>query len=131
MNRIPVFISFDYQHDLETKNRLVTEWADESCPVWIKDVSLPGSIMDHRWQTDAAKGIDAARAVLVICGRNTHSADGVKVELQMAYQKRNPIVFLKALQEGASLPAGVTKETKMVSLDWKSVYSALASIVNT
>jgi hypothetical protein len=37
MNRIPVFISFDYAHDLATKNRLVTEWGRDDCPIWIKE----------------------------------------------------------------------------------------------
>jgi hypothetical protein len=66
MNQIPVFISFDYQHDLETKNRLVTEWNTESCPIWIKDFSLPGAVADHRWQAEAAKRIDEVKAVLVL-----------------------------------------------------------------
>ena len=130
MNRIHVFLSFDYQHDLETKNRLVTEWANESCPIFIKDVSLPGAITDYRWQSEAAKGIEAAKAVLVICGKNTHSADGVKTEVQMAIQTKKPVLFLRALKEGSSLPAGVAKDTEMISLAWKSVYEKFAPLAN-
>src|SRR5690242_6641032 len=114
MNRIPVFISFDYQHDLETKNRLVAEWNSESCPIWIKDFSLPGAVTDHRWQSEAARRIEEAKAVLVICGRNTHSADGVKIEVQIAMQRKKPILCLRALKEGSSLPEGVAKDSKMI-----------------
>jgi hypothetical protein len=130
MNRIPVFISFDYQHDLETKNRLVTEWSGESCPIWIKDSSLPGAVTDHRWQSDAAKRIDEVKAVLVICGKNSHSADGVKIEVQMAMQRKKPVLFLRALKEGSSLPDGVAKDSKMISLDWKSVCENLEPLAN-
>ena len=121
MNRIPVFISFDYQYDLGTKNRLVTEWSGESCPIWIKDSSLPGSVEDHRWQADAAKRIDEAKAVLVICGRNTHSAHGVKIEVQMAMQRGKPVLFLRALNEGSSLPYEIAKDSRLIPLVWKSI----------
>ncbi len=130
MNRIPVFISFDYQHDLETKNRLVVEWGNESCPIWIKDFSLPGAVTDHRWQTEAAKRLDAVKAVLVICGKNTHSAVGVETEVQMAFQRNKAVLFLRALHEGSSLPHGVAKNTRMIPLDWKSVYETLAPLAN-
>jgi hypothetical protein len=130
MKRIPVFISFDYEHDLATKNRLVAEWAIDACPIWIKDCSLPGSVTDHRWQTDAGKHINEAKAVLVICGKNTHSAAGVRTEVQMAYQRVKPVLFLQAFHEGSSLPEGVPKDTKMISLDWKTVYANLAPLAN-
>lgn len=130
MNRIAVFMSFDFRHDVATKNRLVSEWAADDCPIWIKDVSLPGEITDHRWQTDAADRINRAKAVLVICGKNTHSADGVKVEAQMAMQRRKPLVYLRAFNDGSSLPEGVSKDTQMISLEWKSVFAALSPLAN-
>lgn len=130
MNRTPVFLSFDFEHDLATKNRLVTEWATEQCPIWIKDVSLPGAVTDHRWQHDAAKAIESAKAVLVICGNNTHSAKGVIAEVQMAIQRRKPMVYLQAFKEGSSLPQGVAQETRMIGLDWKSVHDVLAPLAN-
>lgn len=128
MNRIPVFISFDYAHDLATKNRLVTEWAGDNCPIWIKDYSLETPIADYRWQTEAARRIDASKAVLVICGKNTHSADGVKTEVQMALKRNKPVLYLQAFNEGSSLPAGVPKNSKMITLDWKTVYEQLTPL---
>jgi len=130
MNRIPVFISFDYAHDLATKNQLVAEWGRDECPIWIKDCSLELPVTDHRWQTEAAKRIDSVKAVLVICGKNSHSADGVKIEVQIAVQRKKPVLYLEAFKEGSSLPAGVSKETKMVPLGWKSVYEHLAPLGN-
>jgi MTH538 TIR-like domain (DUF1863) len=130
MNRIPVFVSFDYAHDLATKNRLVTEWNNDKCPIWIKDCSLELPVTDHRWQTEAALRIDTAKAVLVICGKNTHSADGVKAEVQMALQRKKPVFYLRAVKEGSSLPTGVEGDTKMLSLDWKTVYEHLTPVAN-
>lgn len=130
MNRIPVFLSFDYHTDAPTKDRLVKEWNRPDCPVDIRDVSLPGPVTDARWQTIAAQGIGRAKAVLVICGRNTHSADGVKIEVQMAKQASKPVLFLRALKEGASLPAEVAKSTPMIDLDWPSLVAALAPYAN-
>lgn len=130
MNRLPVFVSFDYEHDRSTKERLVTEWGMSQCPIWIKDESLPGPVEDIRWQTVAAEKINAAKAVLVICGKNTHSAKGVIAEVQIAMKKDKPLVFLQAFKEGSSLPYGVKHDTRMTTLDWQSVYAALAPIAN-
>jgi hypothetical protein len=65
---------------------------------------------------------------LVICGKNTHSADGVKSEVQMSMQRRKPVLFLRALKEGSSFPEGVAKDSKMIPLDWKSVYETLSPL---
>jgi len=128
MNRIPVFLSFDYEHDLEVKNNLVAQWNSDLCPIDIRDVSLLGGVTDHRWQTDAARAIDASRVVLVICGKNTHSAPGVTAEVSMARQRRRPVICLRGRIEGASLPRGVPGYTEMVPLDWKRVLEALDRI---
>ena len=130
MNRIPVFISFDYKHDLATKNRIVTEWSRPECPIDFKDFSLEAPVTESRWQPEAARRIDAAKAVLVICGKNTHSADGVKIEVQMALQKGKPVLYLEAFKEGSSLPSGVPADAKMIPLDWKTVYEQLAPLAN-
>jgi len=114
MDRTPVFMSFDFEHDLATKNRLVSEWASDQCPIWVKDVSLPWAVTDHRWQTEAASAINTAKAVLVICGQNTHSAYGVATEVQMAIQRRKPIIYLQDFKEGSSLPRGVAAGTPMI-----------------
>jgi hypothetical protein len=130
MNRIPVFISFDFEHDSSIKDQLVSEWQKDQCPIWIKDYSLPGPVNEGRWQSEAGKRIELAKVVLVICGKNTHSADGVKIEVQMARQKEKPVLFLKGLKEGASLPTGVAKTERMIPLDWASVYEELKPLAN-
>ena len=130
MNKIPVFISFDYEHDLMTKERLVKEWAQKDCPIWIKDCSLTEPVTPQRWQTEVAKRMENVKAVLVICGRNTHSANGVTTEVQMAQQRKLPVMCLQALQAGSSLPVGVPKDTAMVALDWQTVAKHLAPLAN-
>jgi hypothetical protein len=87
-------------------------------------------VNEGRWQSEAGKRIELAKVVLVICGKNTHSADGVKIEVQMARQKEKPVLFLKGLKEGASLPTGVAKTERMIPLDWASVYEELKPLAN-
>ena len=73
------------------ESRVVANWCSETCPIWVKDWSLEASITDYRWQTEAAKRIDASKALLVIFGKNSHSANGVKTGVQMALQRGKPI----------------------------------------
>jgi len=130
MNRIPVFMSFDFKHDETVKEQLVREWADDRCPIWIQDKSIPAPVIDQRWQSEAAKRIASAKAVLVVCGHNTHSADGVIAEVQMGIQQGKPIVYLRARGAGSSLPRGVSRGAAMTDMDWDSVAEALAPYAN-
>jgi len=130
MNRVPVFISFDRAHHLATKNRLVAEWAGEGCPIWIKDVSLAWAVMEQRCQTEAARVIESAKTMLVIRGKNPHSADGVMFEVQTAAKRREPTIYRRAFSERTSLPRSVAAGTQMTGSHWKAVHAAIGPMAN-
>lgn len=104
---VRVYISFDFEHDLELKNGLVAQLAHLGFgPGWV-DQSIPAPIIDERWQTDARRRISASDLVLVVCGKNTHTAKGVNIEHKIARQMEKPVRFLRGRQEGASFPPDV------------------------
>ncbi len=107
-----VFISFDYEHDNDRKEWLVSQlkllgfekqWIDES----IKHSA------DGRWQTEARERIARSDVVLVICGKNTHSAKGVDIEHKIARQLGKPVRFLRGRVEGTAFPPDVAAADKV------------------
>jgi MTH538 TIR-like domain (DUF1863) len=77
-----VFISFDYDHDLELKNLLVGQAKNEDSPFAIADHSIKEA--SPEWKDDATKRIRAVDTVVVICGEHTSTATGVAAELAIA-----------------------------------------------
>jgi hypothetical protein len=77
-----VFISFDYDHDLDLKNLLVGQSKNEDSPFEIADWSV--KVASPGWKEDARKRIRASDVVAVICGEHTDTATGVAAELSIA-----------------------------------------------
>ncbi len=82
MAKTRVFISFDYDHDLDLKNLLVGQAKNPDSPFEIADWSVKTA--SPGWREDARKRIRASDVVAVICGQYTHTATGVGVELSIA-----------------------------------------------
>lgn len=82
MAKTRVFISFDYDHDLDLKNLLVGQAKNPDSPFEIADWSVKTA--SSGWREDARKRIRASDVVAVICGQYTHTATGVGVELSIA-----------------------------------------------
>jgi hypothetical protein len=80
-----VFISFDYDHDLDLKNLLVGQAKNPDSPFEIADWSVKTA--SPTWKEEARRRIRASDVVAVICGEHTHTATGVGVELAIAQEE--------------------------------------------
>ncbi|MYF29676.1 MAG: hypothetical protein F4169_12640 [Gammaproteobacteria bacterium] len=82
MARTRLFISFDYDHDVDLKNLLVGQARNADSPFDIADWSIKSA--SSAWQQDARRRMRASDVVAVICGEHTHAAAGVAIELSIA-----------------------------------------------
>jgi len=87
-----VFISFDYDHDLDLKNLLVGQAKSEDTPFEIADFSMKEAISED-WKKKARTRIKGCNVVAVICGEHTDTASGVSAEVKIA-QEENVDYFL-------------------------------------
>jgi hypothetical protein len=81
-----VFISFDYDHDLDLKNLLVGQSKNSDTPFEIADFSIKEAISED-WKKTARTRIKGCNIVIVICGLHTHTATGVSAEVKIAQEK--------------------------------------------
>ena len=92
MKKVKVFISFDYDHDLEIKNALVAQSELDDSPFEIHDISIKQAI-DSNWKTYARRKIKESDVVIFLCGKHTDNARGVSAEMSIT-QEENKDYFL-------------------------------------
>jgi hypothetical protein len=92
MAKARVFISFDYDNDLDLKNFLVGQAKNAGSPFEIADWSV--KVATPGWKDDARKRIRASDVVAVICGEHTDKATGVAVEVSIAQDEQVPYFLL-------------------------------------
>ncbi len=80
-----VFISFDYDHDLDLKILLAGQAKNAHSPFEIADVSIKERIPTN-WKAKARTKIKGCDVMVVICGLHTDTAAGVSAEMRLAQE---------------------------------------------
>lgn len=125
MAKVPVFISFDYDHDVTLKEFLVGQAKHQDSPFEIVDHSLKEASAD--WKEKARARIKRADQVIVICGKHTDTATGVNVELTIAREEKAPYFLLAGYSDGGNKkPTSALTTDKMYKWTWDNVKSLIA-----
>ena len=95
MSKKKVFISFDYDNDLNLKNLLAGQAKLEDSPFDISDWSMKEAAPEKDWEDKALSRILRSDIVVVIAGKKTYKASGVKKEVKMARENDIPIIQIK------------------------------------
>lgn len=125
MAPVPIFISFDYDHDLDCKNLLVGQAKNPDSPFEIADWSVKTS--SAGWKTDARNRIRRTRQVIVICGENTHTATGVNEEIRIARSENRPYFLLNGRPNGTvRKPTAAQQSDKIYRWSWDNLKKLIA-----
>ena len=92
-----VFISFDYDNDRDLPGNLVAQAARSDSPFSITDRSVRAPI-DENWRREVRARIRRVDLVIVICGENTHDADGVAGEVTITQEEKEAILPAEGAQ---------------------------------
>jgi hypothetical protein len=111
-DKIPVFISFDYDHDNDLKVLLVGQAANDDSPFSIADWSIKEKSDD--WKEKARTRIKRVDQVIVMCGKYTDTATGVNAEIEIARDEKKPYFLLAGRADGDN-----KKPTSALSTDKK------------
>jgi hypothetical protein len=114
-DNVRVFISFDYDHDLDLKNALVGQSELPDSPFNIVDWSIKDPSFD--WKQKARQRISRVDQVAVICGEHTDTATGVSVEVTIAQEDRVPYFFLWGRKNRSCHKPKAAKTTDKI-YDW-------------
>lgn len=119
----PVFVSYDFDHDARLKDLLVGQSKNSDTPFEIADTSV--TTASPGWKEDARRRIKRSDQVIVLCGRDTNSAAGVTIEVQIARDEGVPY-FLLAGYDDAVKPTGALASDKVYTWTWENLKKLIA-----
>lgn len=120
MAKTRVFVSFDYDNDVDLKNLLVGQARNEDSPFDIADWSIKDA--SPNWKSDARKRIRASDLVAVICGTKTDTATGVSVELAIAQDEDVAYFLLKGrANQTCKKPKAAKSSDKVYKWTWDNL----------
>lgn len=115
-----VFISFDYDNDLDLKNLLVGQAKNADSPFEIADWSIKDESAD--WKAKARERIKRVDVVAVICGHHTDTAVGVNEEIRIARSESKPYFLLAGRATGTNKkPTAALSTDKMYEWTWDNL----------
>lgn len=121
MRKSRVFISFDYDNDLDLKTLLVGQSKNPLSPFEIVDMSIKEA-QDMNWEAYARKRIRQCDSMIVICGNYTNKAKGVAIEVKIAQEESIPYFFLKGRNDTACVKPFNAKITdKIYEWSWNNI----------
>jgi hypothetical protein len=96
--KVPVFLSFDYDHDSDLRTLLIGQSRHTDSPFSIADWSI--KYASRGWKAEARQRIRRAGLVIVICGNHTDQAVGVAAELAIAKEEKKNYFLLAGRKHG-------------------------------
>jgi MTH538 TIR-like domain (DUF1863) len=118
--KVPVYISFDYDHDADLKTMLVGQAKKEDSPFSIADWSIKEPSSD--WKDKARERIKRVKQVVVLCGEHTETATGINAEIAIARDEKKPYFLLAGRASGKNKkPTAALSADKMYNWTWPNL----------
>lgn len=121
-----LFISYDYDNDSFLKEALVGQSKNEDSPFEFADASVKAHLTGD-WEKKVRERIRNADQVAVICGTQTHKAEGIAVEVQIAQDLSKPYFLLEGHKDKTVYkPATALAADKIYTWSWDNLKSLIA-----
>jgi hypothetical protein len=119
--KVKVFISFDYDHDLDLKNLFVGQAKNEDSPFEITDMSVKEELVGD-WKEKVRQRIRKVDQVIVICGEYTDTANGVAAEVKITQEEDKPYFLLWGRSDKTCVKPRTAKESdKIYKWTWDNL----------
>jgi hypothetical protein len=125
------FISFDYDHDQNTRVLFAGQGATSSPTTFtIADWSSKEPLPEREWEALIASKISRCNMVIVLVGRSMGSASGVNKEIAFANQANVPVfgVYVDGANTSSTLPVGLPS-TRVVAWSWPTIANAIEQMM--
>ncbi len=126
MSTLNIFVSFEFDKDNDLRNNFYRQ-AEEETEHRIRDCSLHESYPDEYWKNKARNAIRPCDVVVVLIGEDTHNAQGVIVETDMARSFGKPIIQVRP--QGRPYQ-GLTRLGDPITWRWSRINTELDRIAN-
>ena len=115
------FISFDFDHDDDLRNALVGQAKYPNSPFEIVDASVRRHLRGD-WEKQVRRRIERADLVIVMCGKHTHEAEGVAIEVKIAQEEGVDYFLLRGHSDRVcTKPATAHSDDEMHEWTWDNL----------
>ena len=120
------FISFDFDHNEESRMLFVGQAKNSKTPFAIQDWSSKTALPQSTWEKTITAKINKCNMVIVLVGKTMASASGVAKELAMAKSQDIPYfgVYVDGANTSSNLPAGLARN-RTIPWTWDGVAAAI------
>jgi len=116
-----VFVSFDYDHDLDLKTLLVGQAENPDSPFEIADYSVKEPFAGD-WREKVRARLKLVGVVAVICGEHTDAATGVSAEVEICQELGKPYFLLWGRSDKACVkPKAAKAPDKVYKWTWDNL----------
>ncbi len=124
------FISFDFDNNLREKNLFVGQIKNSTTPFDAEDWSSNETLPQKQWEKLIKDKVNACHLMIVLVGKKTHVATGVKKEIKFAGDQDVPFfgVYVDGANTATTLPTGLTGG-RLVKWDWDKISGAIDQVM--
>jgi hypothetical protein len=124
------FVSFDFDNNSTEKLLFVGQAKNSRTPFTVQDWSSKETLSQAQWERLINDKIARTNMLIVLVGRSTYLATGVKKEIAMAKANNVPVfgVLVGGATTATSLPAGLTSG-RVIPWDWDKIASAIDQVM--
>ena len=126
MATLNIFVSFEFDKDNSLKNAFLGQ-ARRYTQHRIRNSSLNEAYPDDAWKRRAREAIRGCDVVVVLIGQDTHNAQGVVVETDMARNLNKPIIQIRPQRRPYQ---GLTRLDAPIPWKWTDINAKLDAIAN-
>lgn len=127
MSTINVFVSFEYGKDNNLKGAFYAQ-AKLHARHTISNNSLNEPYQENVWKGKAKKAIEKCDVVLVLVGQDTHNAQGVQVETDMARSLERPAIQVLCKRARQNNYNGIPHIEDRINWRWKRINEELDKV---
>ena len=124
MATLNIFVSFEFNKENKLKSDFFGQ-AKKRTNHRIRNRSLNEAYPDDEWKRKARKAIDECDVVIVLVGEDTHNAQGVIVETDMARDLNIPTFQVRKQKSNYQ---GLTRLNAPIPWKWKLINEKLDAI---
>ena len=124
------FVSFDFDNNSTEKLLFVGQAKNSRTPFTVQDWSSKETLPQAQWERLINDKVAKTNMLIVLVGRSTYLASGVKKEIAMAKANNVPVfgVLVGGATSSTSLPAGLTSG-RVIAWDWDKIASAIDQVM--
>ncbi|MGG8497142.1 TIR domain-containing protein [Tenacibaculum sp. TC6] len=125
------FISFDFDYNKTDRDLFVGQMKNSKTPFEIEDWSSKHKLPQKEWENLINQKINKCNMLIVLVGKYTHNATGVKKEITFSHNNNVPVfgIYIDGATKTTELPSGLQRN-RTINWEWHQISEKIDLCMN-